>query len=110
MSKNLTRSNGYLDGEGSSAYGAHLDHTHALQPGTVTAEKVTLPVAGWASSAISVSVRTTSAIHYNFDPASAAAAETAGIAFTGIASGKASFTCTTTPSAAIVVYLYSLAT
>lgn len=97
--------NGYLDGSGSSVFGAKADHVHAE---SVKAVKKTIKVADWSNKAAEVPFEEGTYVGYQVDAASLAAATTAVLAFTSVGTKKLNFACTTTPSASIDLYILYL--
>lgn len=97
--------NGYLDGSGSSAFGARADHTHA---DGVKAVKKTIKVADWSSKAAEVPFEEGTYIGYQVDAASLSVANTAVLAFTSVGTKKLNFGCTNTPAANIDIYILYL--
>lgn len=103
-----TAFNGYLDGNGSSNYGARADHTHAGDGVTLKAVKKNIKVADWNNKAADVAFTEGTYVSFTPDAASAAAATAAALVLSSVGTKKLTFGCTTTPAAAIDVYILYL--
>ncbi len=111
----IDRINGFLDGSGTSLFSARADHTHegagGYLPGdtpAVKAVKKTIAVADWDNKAAEVAFTEGTYVGYQVAAASIDAATTAALVFTGVGTGKLNFGCTTTPAAALDVYILYL--
>lgn len=104
MSK-MEHISGYLDGNGSSRHSARADHTHAGDGVTLKAVKKTIKANDWNNKAADVPFTEGTFVTFNPDAASAAAATTAALVLSTIGTNKVTFGCTTTPDAAIDVYI-----
>ena len=104
MSKPMAMS-GYLDGTGNSPHAAHVDHTHS---GALNAVKKTLKVTDWDNKAADVTFTEGAYVGFIVDQASQAAATTAALVLSSVGTGKLTFGCTTTPAAALDVYVLYL--
>ena len=101
----LQTMSGYLDGDGASRHAAKADHTHA---GMVKAVKKTIKVADWNDKAAEVPFEEGTYIGYQVDAASLTAADTAVLVFDSVGTKKLNFSCTTTPTDPIDIYVLYL--
>ena len=108
-------SNGFLDGTGNSAYAARADHTHegagGYMPGdtpALKAVKKTIKVTDWSNSAADVAFTEGTYVDYRVAFASQGAATTAVLVLSSVGTNKLTFGCTTTPEAALDVYVLYL--
>lgn len=115
MSRKPEPFNGYLDGNGNSAYAARADHTHDGSGGylagdtpVLKAVKKTIKVTDWNEKAAEVIFEEGTYVSYAVAAASQSAATAAALVFTSVGTKKLNFGCTTTPEAAIDVYVLYL--
>ncbi|MBQ3478155.1 MAG: hypothetical protein IJH25_08295 [Clostridia bacterium] len=100
MSKPMAMS-GYLDGTGNSPHAAHADNV-------LRAIKKTIKVTDWDNKAADVTFTEGAYVGFIVDQASQAAATTAALVLSSVGTGKLTFGCTTTPAAALDVYVLYL--
>lgn len=96
---------GFVDGDGSSCNAARADHEHKTG---LKAVKKTIKVADWNNKAAEVPFEEGTYVGYQVDAASVAAATTAVLVLSSVGTGKLTFGCTTTPAAALDVYVLYL--
>ena len=100
MSKPMAMS-GYLDGTGNSPHAAHADNV-------LRAIKKTIKVTDWDNKAADVTFTEGVYVGFIVDQASQAAATTAALVLSSVGTAKLTFGCTTTPAAALDVYVLYL--
>ena len=115
MSRKPEPGNGYLDGTGNSQCAARADHTHdgsgGYMPGdtpALKAVKKTIKVTDWNDKAADVPFTEGTFVTFEVAFASAAAATAAVLVLSTVGTNKLTFGCTTTPEAAIDVYVMYL--
>ena len=100
--------NGFLDGNGSSNYGARADHNHAGDGVTLKAVKKTIKTTDWNNSAAEVPFTEGTYVSHAVAFTSQSAAAAAVLVLSSIGTGKLTFGCTNTPASAIDVYILYL--
>ena len=112
----ILSSNGFLDGSGNSAFGAHADHTHdgeggyePKNPALLKATKFTIAVADWEEGSASVEMPDGATyVNYVVDNGSASVAQTAELVLSEVGEATLTFGVMETPEDPIDIWVMYL--